>query len=123
MSRNSTTPAEWFAASEAGAPRYYDPRPCSHGHVGERWTSNMGCIACRKAAQVKRKPLPARRPSAARMEPISMLVMLPPDDLHYVRTCVALLASEQAGTLRAFLLHHGKGLSLAPGWILSRVDK
>lgn len=51
MSRPLTTPEAWHAAKESGAVRYVDPRPCPRGHVGQRWTSNMRCVACARLAR------------------------------------------------------------------------
>jgi hypothetical protein len=35
-----------MAAEDAGQSRYFNPVACKHGHVGERFTSNNGCVAC-----------------------------------------------------------------------------
>ena len=36
-------------AKLAGLALYFTGRPCEHGHIAERYTSNGGCIVCTKA--------------------------------------------------------------------------
>lgn len=33
-------------AVERGLPRYFLGRPCKHGHLSDRYTSNANCVAC-----------------------------------------------------------------------------
>src|SRR5690554_5382565 len=39
-----STPAE---ARRIGAKRYFTGKPCKHGHVAERFTSDQSCCACK----------------------------------------------------------------------------
>lgn len=47
-------------ARELNLPRYFTGKPCKHGHIVERLTSNRGCVTCgyirRIAWEVKNKP-------------------------------------------------------------------
>jgi hypothetical protein len=41
-------------AKAEGRMKYFSPRPCRNGHVGERWVRSGSCIICAAAARVKR---------------------------------------------------------------------
>ena len=44
------------AASEVGEHLYFDGRPCSHGHLAQRYTRNFGCVACVREDNIRRNP-------------------------------------------------------------------
>jgi hypothetical protein len=48
-------------AHARGLKRYYDGKPCTHGHNGERFTSNGGCVACQTFSTPNRKKGPRGR--------------------------------------------------------------
>ena len=41
-------PSSRNAAIELGARRYFDGKPCPHGHVAERYTLNGYCVDCQR---------------------------------------------------------------------------
>lgn len=62
---NITTLAE---ARAAGLDRYYTDKPCKHGHLCERRTSDKHCIECRRVRVKKSKRTVAGKRRVARQQ-------------------------------------------------------
>jgi hypothetical protein len=43
-------------AHAKGLKRYFDGKPCKHGHIAERYVANAGCIMCVNRASPNRGP-------------------------------------------------------------------
>jgi hypothetical protein len=41
-------------AKRSGSKRYFDGKPCLHGHIAEHYTSNGSCIVCVRERGAKR---------------------------------------------------------------------
>lgn len=94
-------PAEWYAlpktrrqAKAIGAKHFFTGAPCEHGHIDRRYTSSGGCMACARAADLKRyskkKPDWADRIAATSSNPTSKWIKersgSPPRAIHVEAT-------------------------------------
>ena len=58
---NSELPASASEARELGYKRFYDGKPCKHGHVSERLANNSRCLIChRNATRLDKQNNPER---------------------------------------------------------------
>lgn len=52
MTETVNLPSSWAKAKRRGAKRFFTGKPCKHGHVSDRLTSNRACIECGKKSQI-----------------------------------------------------------------------
>lgn len=52
--RSQSPPATRAEAKALGLNRYHTGKPCSRGHVVNRWVSTRQCVDCAKAADARR---------------------------------------------------------------------